>query len=137
MTFRLTIIAVVLVSMFAFAQEKVKKTAAPHTSAASGKEMYTAYCGSCHGASGKGDGPAASALKVAPSDLTTLKKQANGKFPSGHIYQVIKGDTNTPAHGSKDMPVWGPIFLRLSGSREAETHQRIDNLTRYIESLQQ
>jgi mono/diheme cytochrome c family protein len=138
MTVRISILVLALASVVAFSQEsKVRKTAAPHTSAASGKEMYTAYCASCHGPSGKGDGPAAGSLKTSPTDLTMLKKQANGKFPSAHVYQVVKGDANTPAHGSKDMPVWGPVFLRLSSSHESEVHQRIDNLTHYIETLQQ
>lgn len=139
MTLRISIFVFVLAvaSILAFPQEqKLHKTTAPQTSAASGKQMYTAYCGSCHGTSGKGDGPAASSLKTTPPDLTTLKAKANGKFPGAHVYQVIKGDANTPAHGSKDMPVWGPVFLRLSSSHGAEVHQRIDNLTRYIESIQ-
>lgn len=138
MTRRIAIVVLALASLLtAAAQDKqVRKTTAPHTSAASGKEMYTAYCASCHGTSGKGDGPAASALKTPPTDLTTLKSKGDGKFPSDHIYQVIKGDANTPSHGSKDMPVWGPVFVRLSGSHEAEVHQRIDNLTKYIGSLQ-
>ena len=51
---------------------EINKVAAPHTSPADGKGMYTAYCASCHGASGKGDGPAAPALKVPATDLTKL-----------------------------------------------------------------
>lgn len=138
MSYRIVAVVLALASMLAFTQDKtVRRTTAPHTSAASGKEMYTAYCASCHGPDAKGNGPAASALKTPASDLTMLKKNNNGKFPSAHVYQVVKGDTSTPAHGSKEMPVWGPVFLRLSGSHESEVHQRIDNLTKYIESLQQ
>jgi mono/diheme cytochrome c family protein len=48
---------------------------------ASGKKTYTEYCASCHGEDGKGMGPAASALKAPPSDLTTLAKRHAGKFP--------------------------------------------------------
>jgi mono/diheme cytochrome c family protein len=118
-------------------EQKVRKTTAPHTSAASGKEMYTAYCASCHGAEGKGNGPAASSLKTPPSDLTAIQKSNGGKFPSDHVFEIINGRATTPAHGSADMPVWGPVFRRLSGSHDAEVQQRISNLTDYIKSLQQ
>ena len=52
------------------------------TSAASGKEMYESYCAVCHGTDGKGNGPAASALKTPSTDLTTLSKNNGGKYPS-------------------------------------------------------
>ena len=38
--------------------------------AAAGKAHFDKLCVSCHGAGGKGDGPAASALKPPPSNLT-------------------------------------------------------------------
>jgi mono/diheme cytochrome c family protein len=110
---------------------------APHTSATSGKEMYLAYCATCHGKEGKGGGPVASALKVPPSDLTTLSKRNNGKFPSLEVANSISGGTGTPAHGSKEMPVWGPIFLNMQHQHESEVRLRVANLTEYIKSLQQ
>jgi mono/diheme cytochrome c family protein len=133
------LVAFVLATSFVLvAQEQtVRKTTAPHTSAASGKEMFAAYCASCHGADGKGKGPAASALKTPPSDLTVIQKANGGKFPSDHVFEIINGRASTPAHGSADMPVWGPIFRRLSGSHDAEVQQRVSNLTDYIRSMQQ
>lgn len=135
---RILVAVVVLASVLAYTQDQkqIRKTTAPPTSPASGKDMYNAYCASCHGTSGTGDGPAASALKTTPTDLTALKKNNGGKFPSNHVYQSIKDSSSTPAHGSADMPVWGPVFLRLSGSHDAQVQQRIDNLTKYIESMQ-
>ncbi len=121
----------------ASAQEtKVKKVPAPQTSAASGQEMYKAYCASCHGADGKGNGPAAPAMKTAPTDLTQLAAKNGGTFPELKVYAAIKGDTTLAAHGSKDMPVWGPIFRSVSAGRESETHMRLVNLTNYVRSLQ-
>ena len=35
----------------------IKHVPAPYTNPSSGKEMYNAYCASCHGLDGKGDGP--------------------------------------------------------------------------------
>ena len=114
----------------------VKKVSVKPTSASSGQEMFNSYCVSCHGRSGKGDGPAASALKIAPPDLTLLSNKNDGKFPSLHVYQVIKGDTEMAAHGSKDMPVWGPVLLSMGGHSDAELHLRVNNLKDYIESIQ-
>ena len=35
-----------------------------------GQALYTQYCASCHGASGRGDGPSAAGLATKPADLT-------------------------------------------------------------------
>ncbi len=116
---------------------QVKKIPAPYTSASSGKDMYVAYCASCHGKDGKGDGPAASALKSVPADLTQLAARNKGTFPENHVSQTIKGGFNTPSHGSKDMPVWGPIFAAMGTTSDGSMQLRIRNLTKYIASLQQ
>ena len=49
----------------------------------------------------------------------------------------IKGEgrLTTPAHGSSDMPVWGPIFKGLD-NRDAVNAAPIENLVKYIESIQ-
>jgi mono/diheme cytochrome c family protein len=106
------------------------------TSAASGQEMFTSYCAACHGKDGKGGGPAADALKVPPADLTVLAKNNGGKYPAMKVISTLHGEVNLQAHGSKDMPVWGSLFLKMSGGHEAEVQQRVSNLTKYIESLQ-
>ena len=110
---------------------------APHTSPTSGKTMYLAYCATCHGKEGKGDGPVAGALKVPPPDLTTLSKRNNGNFPSAQVVNTITGPAGTPAHGSREMPVWGPIFMAMEHQHESEARLRVANLADYIKSLQQ
>ena len=125
--------------LYASAQEpkkEVKHEAAPITSAASGKEMFTSYCASCHGKDGKGDGPAASSLKSAPADLTTLAKRNGGKYPSDRVASVLRGQASLAPHGDQEMPVWGPVFWKMSQGHEVEVHQRVSNLNHYIESLQ-
>jgi mono/diheme cytochrome c family protein len=106
------------------------------TSPVSGKEMYTAYCAVCHGTDGKGGGPAASALKVPPTDLALLSKNNGGKYPALKVEASIRGESALPAHGSKEMPVWGALFWNMSGGHGGEVQQRVANLTQYIESLQ-
>lgn len=114
----------------------VKTTTAPPTSATSGAEMYASYCAACHGKDGKGNGPAAQALKQPPTDLTTLASGNGGKFPGIVVAHAIAGESDLSAHGSKDMPVWGPVFRALSQHDQAVVQLRIANLTKYVESLQ-
>jgi mono/diheme cytochrome c family protein len=132
----------VVATSLCLAQEKtdqkpvVKQTAIQQTSAASGKEMYTEYCAACHGTNGKGTGPAASSMKAAPTDLTQLAKKNAGIYPANHIAAVLKFGSEPGAHGSADMPVWGPLFKSLDKFHDATVQQRVSNLVAYIETLQ-
>jgi len=111
----------------------MKKVAPAYVSPTAGKEMYIAYCGACHGAQGKGDGPAAAALKLPPTDLTQMMKANNGKFPEARFRDVI-ANGSVAAHGSADMPVWGAIFRAIDADRSVAT-LRVENLMNYIEVL--
>lgn len=102
----------------------------------SGKEMFNSYCAVCHGKDAKGGGPAASAMKTPPIDLTLLAKNNGGKYPASHVAAVIRGQAMTASHGSQDMPVWGPLFSSISQGHEAQVQQRTTNLVGYIETLQ-
>ena len=117
-------------------QKVIKHVPIQSTSPVSGKDMYTAYCAVCHGTDGKGEGPAASALKTPPSDLTLLSKNNGGKYPALKVTAAIRGESALPAHGSKEMPVWGGLFWSMSRGHEGEVQQRVANLTHYVESLQ-
>jgi mono/diheme cytochrome c family protein len=124
-------------SILAVAQKpNIVAVPAPRTSATSGQEMYKAYCASCHGQAGKGDGPVAGALKTPPTDLTHLSERNHGKFPSVQVVNVITGTAGVPAHGSKEMPVWGPIFLAMGHQHQSEARLRVANLADYLKSLQ-
>lgn len=122
-----------------FAQDKektVKKAPIQHTSPGSGKEMFNSYCAVCHGKDAKGGGPATPDLKSVPPDLTTLAKRHDGKFPADYVSNVLRSGVQAPAHGSTDMPVWGPLFASVSGNDPTIVNMRISNLVRYLESLQ-
>ena len=117
----------------------VQKVPVEHTSASSGQQMYVSYCAVCHGKGGKGDGPAAAALKAPPPDLTMLAKNNNGTFPAEHVEHVLQFGVDAPAHGAKDMPIWGPLLSSLQGKTsggDALVQLRVRNLTNYIQSLQ-
>ena len=117
-------------------EKTIKHVPIKSTSPVSGKDMYATYCAVCHGTDGKGGGPAASALKVPPTDLTLLSKNNGGKYPALKVTSAIHGESALPAHGSKEMPVWGALFFNMSGGHQGEVQQRVANLTKYIEGLQ-
>jgi len=104
---------------------------------ASGKQTYLEYCASCHGEDAKGMGPAASALKTPPSDLTTLANRHGGKFPEDYVAEIVRLGKPIPAHGSSDMPVWGPIFSARDKFNEVAVRRRIKNLCAYLANLQE
>jgi len=114
----------------------VKHVAITNTSSSSGQEMFASYCAVCHGKDGKGNGPAASALKTPPTDLTTLAQKNGGKYPASHVAAVLRGQAITPSHGSQDMPIWGPLFSSISQGHDAQVQQRVTNLVAYIENQQ-
>jgi mono/diheme cytochrome c family protein len=72
--------------------------------------MYERYCSSCHGVSGKGDGPVAQSLRRPPTDLTTLAKRAAGRFDEPSVLAIIDGRRRVAEHGPREMPVWGEVF---------------------------
>src|ERR1700686_4181061 len=75
-----------------------------------GSDLFRNYCAVCHGLDGKGNGPLAPLLKAQPADLTVLGKKNGGQFPSERVRKTIAGDDEVASHGSRTMPVWGPIF---------------------------
>jgi mono/diheme cytochrome c family protein len=112
----------------------IKTVAVRPTRTFDAKEMFNEYCAVCHGEQGKGNGPAAEALKKAPSDLTQIARKNGGTFPKLRVMRVIDGEDVVAAHGSRAMPVWGDIFRSLEG-QGAET-LRVNALMEYIERLQ-
>jgi mono/diheme cytochrome c family protein len=144
--FNLLVFCAALVSILTIAgaqENQIKKTQVKPTSPVSGAQMFKEYCAVCHGPSGKGDGPVATALKVPPPDLTTLAQRHDGKFPDDYVSNVLKNGVQNPAHGSGEMPVWGPIFDTMNrwkalcpGMDETPVTLRITNLTNYLKSIQ-
>jgi mono/diheme cytochrome c family protein len=102
-----------------------------------GGDLFAFYCATCHGRKGTGDGPVAAALKSPPPDLTQLGRRNGGTFPRQRVEAFVTngGDVLSPAHGSADMPVWGPVFRGLDPS-DALVKVRIANVVTYIESIQ-
>ena len=102
-----------------------------------GRDLFEFYCAACHGRDGHGRGPVVPALRVAPPDLTTIATRNGGTFPHARVESFVTGDQvdATPAHGSKEMPVWGPIFRGLDAN-DAVNKVRVTNIVGYVESIQ-
>jgi mono/diheme cytochrome c family protein len=115
--------------------QTIKQGTAPRVQSVQGVDTYKAYCAVCHGPEAKGNGPAATALKKAPADLTTIAKRHGGKFSAADVEQVIRGVDTMNSHGSRDMPIWGPVFQSLAPNNET-VKLRVANLVDYIRSIQ-
>ena len=101
-----------------------------------GPDLFRAHCAACHGTDAKGGGPMAAALKTKAPDLTVLAKNNGGQFPSARVRKTITGDGALASHGSREMPIWGPIFHQIESDQDFG-NVRLQNLTKYLESLQQ
>jgi len=112
-----------------------------------GRNEFLRSCASCHGVSGKGDGPVAKSLRPRPSDLTKLSEANNGVFPVSRVHEVIDGRIERLVHGTRDMPVWGERYMEELISpespnfvskewAEAMVRRRISALVEYISTLQ-
>lgn len=90
--------------------------------AAKGQAIYAKFCASCHGTTGKGDGPAAAALNPKPKDLTD--KAYMSKLDDKYLVDIIaKG--GAAVGKSPLMPSW----------EKALKAEDIHNVIAYIRSL--
>lgn len=105
-----------------------------------GVEMYERLCASCHGASGRGDGPVSSLIKIGVPDLTRIAHRDGGEFPTEDVRRTIDGRFERPAHGPRDMPVWGWQFYDSSSTNDAGERavvdSMIDRLVEYLRGIQ-
>lgn len=119
-----------------------------------GKSEFQSSCASCHGVDAKGKGPVSDQLKTPPPDLTVLARNNNGVFPTNAVYETIYGSKPVPAHGTREMPIWGerfnpivnlphnvdPSYWKLAGperSPEVVVRARILAVIDYLNRVQQ
>jgi mono/diheme cytochrome c family protein len=69
------------------------------SSIADGKQLWMQHCTSCHGKTGKGDGPKAAQLKQLPHDLSKadIQSQPDGSF----FYKTSEGREDMPSFKKK------------------------------------
>jgi mono/diheme cytochrome c family protein len=112
----------------------------PGETVSAGRQYFVRYCSACHGMTGRGDGPAASALRTPPADLTRIAQRRGGYFPVAEIAAFIDGRTVVPAHGSREMPIWGERFGEMVGGGsvgEEVVRGNLLVLIEYLQSIQQ
>ena len=111
-----------------------------------GKAEYESNCASCHGLSGKGDGPLARLYFKNSTNLTTLAKRNGGVFPAQRVFEVIDGRKEVKAHGPREMPVWGSDYRKtvpdlleygFTNLRGAIAHTKIISLVDYLRRTQE
>ena len=104
-----------------------------------GAEVFLRRCATCHGESGRGDGPTAGALRVPPADLTRIAARRGGSFPKGEVARFIDGRFAVPAHGSREMPVWGERLgeqIPEAGVSEEVVRGQIGVVVEYLQTIQ-
>jgi mono/diheme cytochrome c family protein len=117
------------------AQAPVEGTPPLLTPSLAGKDSFDLYCAPCHGVGARGDGPVAAALKARPSNLTELARRNSGGYPRERVRDFVTGAGRTlAAHGTTEMPIWGPLFRAFESDVRARV--RVEALVDYLGTLQ-
>ncbi len=105
-----------------------------------GRAFFSQNCTSCHGQAGVGDGPMASGLPTAPTDLTALSRGNGDVFPATRTLAYIWGDPKQ-GHLARVMPEFGAVMsedlvpVELDGVF-TPTPRALAGLLAYLESIQ-
>jgi len=136
-------VSILLLAAPAVAQDKVERVPLKFQQVltSDGDALYGELCAVCHGVDGKGGGPAVKALAIEVPDLTVLAAGHDGEFPAKQVEAVIRGEQPTPAHGSREMPMWGQAFSEVRPDwgqtrGQAFANERIHNLVEQLRSMQ-
>jgi mono/diheme cytochrome c family protein len=138
MTWRRTAQTVIAIAALA-SRADAEKPAHDPVLAELGAPIFQRHCASCHGEDGRGAGTVAVALRTRPADLTGIAARRGGEFPTPSIALFIDGRFEVPAHGSREMPVWGQRFgadVPDPGVGESIARGNIASLVEYLKSIQ-
>jgi len=110
----------------------------PPTGAEAGGTIFRTICASCHGKDARGGGPVAESLKTKPADLRLIARRRSGTFPED-IGQYIDGRKAPPAHGTREMPVWGYILATAAPDEQERERRRervIEEVVAFLKTIQ-
>lgn len=126
-----------------FAEVTINEVSLKHqdVSRLDGGGLYNNLCAACHGATGKGDGPAATALEKGVPNLTLLSVSNGGTFPHKKVESMIRGRSRANTHGTIGMPAWEQQIMALRGGgtgfpQKAYARNRIHALATHLETIQ-
>jgi hypothetical protein len=71
-------------------------------------------------------------LKAKVPDLTVWAKKNDGVFPAERVRKTITGEDEIASHGSREMPIGGPIFHQVEEDVD-RGNVRIENLVKSIQ----
>ena len=109
--------------------------------ASTGEVLYSENCVSCHGVTGRGDGPNARQLGTKPADLTRMAARRDGVWPMLEVMAIIDGySRNTlPREG---MPVFDNFLdnemveFDTGNGVEILVPSKLIEIVNYLETLQ-
>jgi len=102
-----------------------------------GARLYFNHCAACHGDDGEGGGPVASSMSVTVPNLRSLAQRSGGGFPRDAVQAYVDGRNIKAAHGARQMPIWGDVFLGADRSADDRTvRRRITAIVDFISMLQ-
>lgn len=109
------------------------------TDLVSGRALYVANCVACHGAGGKGDGPAADGLATRPADLTGISARNGGVFPMAPVMTTINGyfradDAVMPHFG--DLLAGNTVLFDTGDGIPTPTPEGLVALAEYLRGIQ-
>jgi mono/diheme cytochrome c family protein len=103
----------------------------------SGAYLYRAFCATCHGETGKGDGPIADIADRRPSDLTVLARNHGGTYPRDRVIRILENVEPLPGHDPPAMPNWRNVLRKTEGDNDRVIRQRLEALVAHVATLQQ
>jgi hypothetical protein len=77
----------------------------------------------------------AQSLKAQVPDLTHISSRNGGRFPLDRVQRIILGEAQASSHGTREMPLWGPIFSEVTRDQDIG-RLRVYNLAKYLEQIQ-
>ncbi len=106
-----------------------------------GEDLFIAHCAKCHGVDAQGNGPAATAVKTQPPDLTKIADRRSGVWPMLEVMSILDGYLKT-TNPREDMPViaelseGSKVEFDTGNGLVAEVPAKLIALTEYLESIQ-
>ncbi len=107
----------------------------------SGKLLYERNCVSCHGVTGRGDGPLSAGLGTAPADLTQIAARRDGVWPMLEVMSILDGYFRA-TNPREDMPVFDDFLdddmveFDTGNGLTTLAPEKLIEVVNYLESIQ-